>query len=454
MTRTRLGLQSLSLTSNPNKEDKVGTGRHKIDTKPTVHKTLRPYNYKRLRRLSRMSGKPYKEVASLFSRLYKKLLEDLNAKKDESYLSDRQLDADMIEQLYQQAMTKLGIANEGLTNREQTSTQTSISVDKEFEDEVDNDTRLFSLSPKPTIKTDRSRSGQVYKSRYRARMASPTGIVIGGESLTSTSSLVLGYDNFGESLSRFQGFNIAKAETYLRDLGYSRTFVTSLTRNPTISLVHFPKWLNPEFKADFERFFERALLNRKDKVDHAVVFYARTVAEFVTKLFDRGDNPFNLGVREIRNLPISALALIYKYKFDAVLRYARSLKGFRICKFMDNKEKYSSMGKGRLSNFVGYGSILLESQTSTDEAIDALRLNKNLSSKIKAGTKIRFKSEKGVIVYIQRIADDIRLDYEIQIKSNFRYFSKTDIGRWIKETVVRPCIQPGLRIRSTVKNIT
>jgi hypothetical protein len=85
---------------------------HQINIIPTTQKELKPYNYKRVKRLSRMSGKSEEYVTKLFDAEYAKLKpqHDNKGETDESrYANDSQFDGELVKQLYTAVLNRLGI---------------------------------------------------------------------------------------------------------------------------------------------------------------------------------------------------------------------------------------------------------------------------------------------------------------------------------------------------------
>jgi hypothetical protein len=218
---------------------------HHINIIPTVHKELVPYNYKRIKRFSRMSNKSEHEVKKIFEEEYNKLKPQHERKNDSEktrYVNEEKFDRELEAQLYRAVMERLGIHDESL-------------------------------------------------------------------------SFV--------SESRVHGFNLERAEKYLLDIGYDKKFVTRLKSSSEITLIHYPKYLDTKFKKAFEFYFEKKILGKNYQIEHPIIFYARTIAAFITHIFEGKKNPFSKVIVDAKTVPVSALRSIYKYKFDVVLRYSR-----------------------------------------------------------------------------------------------------------------------------------
>ena len=345
---------------------------HQINIIPTVQKELKPYNYKRVKRLARMSGKSEKEVEDLFVEEYAKLKPQADNKrenKDERYINDAEFDRELVGQLYKSVMKRLGIA-------------------------------------------------------------------------TDDESLPV-------SESRVHGFNLEESVKYLLDIGYSEQFVASLKNSPKLALVHYPKYLNQKYKASFERYFERKILNNSYQTEHAVVFYARTLAGFITKLFDAKINPFSKKVIEARTLPISALRSLYKYKFDVLLRYVKAIDvdDFKLKCFRANREMLVMSGKNKLASFTSIGEVVVISK-DFDKAIKSIPIGK----KLLAGKKLHFSSQKGVDVYVSLEKKEIIIKYRIKIDTQFSVYGIKDLRSWVKEFVVNPCLKPNVSLRAYLKD--
>ena len=342
---------------------------HQINIIPTVQKELKPYNYKRVKRLSRMSGKSIKEVEDLFVEEYAKLKPQDDNKRtnaDERYINDAEFDQELVGQLYKAVMKRLGINDD----------------------------------------------------------SSPT------------------------SESRVHGFNLEESVKYLLDIGYSKQFVASLKNSPKLALIHYPKFLNPKYKPQFERYFERKILNNGYQTEHAIVFYARALAGFVTKLFDAKVNPFSKKVIDARTLPLSALRSLYKYKFDVLLRYVKAIDidDFKLKCFRANREMLVVNGD-KLDSFTSVGEILVVSK-DFDKAIKSIPIGK----KLLAGKKMHFSSQKGVDVYVSIEGKEILIKYRIKIDTHFSVYGVKDLRSWVKEFVVQPCLKPNVSLRAYLKD--
>ena len=336
---------------------------HHISIIPTVHKELNPYNYKRIKRFSRMSGKSEQEVEQIFKEEYAKLKpqpEQKNDHKETRYIDDSKFDRTLLSQLYNRVMERLGIANESLS---------------------------FVME------------------------------------------------------SRVHGFNLERSEKYLLDIGYSKKFVDELKTSPEITLIHYPKYLDSKYKKSFEYYFEKKILGKNYQIEHPIVFYARTLAGFITHLYEAKKNPFSKIVTEAKSLPISALQSLYKYKFDVVLRYVKTLDGFKFDKFQKASETFDHT-EGRMSNFVSYGEVVLKA-SDFKTAIKNLKIG----AKLQKGNKLHFRSEKGVDLIMSLDGDCLLVKYRIKIDTHFRTYGTKDVRNWIKSFVVKPCLKPSISLR-------
>lgn len=249
------------------------------------------------------------------------------------------------------------------------------------------------------------------------------------------------------SFSHIHGFNLATAETYLLEIGYEKKFVQSLKISPEFNLITYPKYLDNKFKKEFEFFFEKVVLKNEFHNTHPIIFYAKTLAEFITKLSKENKNPFSPLVKGARNAPLSSLLSLYDYKFNVVLRYVSSLYGFKINKIAKSKESFSLV-LSKLSNFSSYGSITLKSDDFS-KSVNKLKIGKKLLQ----GNTLHFHTEKGVDILIEIKNKELTVKYRIKIDTHFRTYGVTDIHRWITQNVILPCVKPSLRLRNTIKGI-
>jgi hypothetical protein len=235
----------------------------------------------------------------------------------------------------------------------------------------------------------------------------------------------------------------------LLDIGYSKQFVASLKNSPKLALIHYPKYLNTKYKPQFERYFERKILNNSYQTEHAIVFYARTLAGFITKLFDAKVNPFSKKVIEARTLPISALRSLYKYKFDVLLRYVKAIDvdNFKLKCFRANREMLVMSGKNKLASFTSIGEVVVISK-DFDKAIKSIPIGK----KLLAGKKLHFSSQKGVDVYVSLEKKEVIIKYRIKIDTHFSVYGVKDLRSWVKEFVVQPCLKPNVSLRAYLKD--
>jgi hypothetical protein len=128
-------------------------------------------------------------------------------------------------------------------------------------------------------------------------------------------------------------------------------------------LIHYPKYLDTKFKKAFEFYFEKKILGKNYQIEHPIIFYARTIAAFITHIFEGKKNPFSKVIVDAKTVPVSALRSIYKYKFDVVLRYVNSIDGFKFNKFYNAKETFADT-KATVTNFVSTGSVCIWTRAS------------------------------------------------------------------------------------------
>jgi hypothetical protein len=103
---------------------------HKINIKPTVHADLKPYNYKIVRRLSRISGVDSKTIEQLFLREYARIIAEA---RDANQKDLTHLDAYQLSELYRSVTKRLGVGDNDLVVTKDTSTELNASVSPKFE---------------------------------------------------------------------------------------------------------------------------------------------------------------------------------------------------------------------------------------------------------------------------------------------------------------------------------
>lgn len=352
---------------------------HKIDIIPTVHKDLNPYNYKRVRRLSRMSGVPEETVMHYFMQEYARIIEEAKAKgaKDTTHLDSYQLS-----QLYGNVTSRLGVADNSLIVKQKSAT----SLSKSF-----------------------------------------------------------------EMKAHLSGFDIPTAERYMTEVGYSSNFIQRLKNSPRIELIHYPKYLHTKYKKAFNVFFEKQVLTNKHKTEHAIVFYARTVALFITTLFKAGKDPFSTLIKNASVLPVSALQSLYRYKFNVVARYAYAVQGFRIEHVAQGKVSWANVTGRKFQNFNSIGTIYLfvRAKQRTDMSPEK-QFYATLDEMGKAGELLKkkpivFKTEKGVTLVLAIDKNGgkpcLSLRYRIDVTPQFTFDGVDKPEQWVNTHVIGPALK-------------
>lgn len=237
------------------------------------------------------------------------------------------------------------------------------------------------------------------------------------------------------SESRVKGFTVVTASQYLLDMGYSKEFIDSLKSASKISVIPFPPNVKIEYRKEYEKYFEQVILERLHRLDHPITFYAKVIASFVTGIFEAGNNPFNETKSKPKNLPVFALANLYRYKFDILLAFLKTLKGYKLHSIDFTKEFYSEQDKN-LSDFRSIGFLTLKKYNKKSD-LDFLPYSKELMS----GKVIKYTNKKGVKALVSSEGDLIKIEYEISINTNLRTYGIKDLKNWIKVRVIDPCFR-------------
>ena len=335
----------------------------------------RPYNYKRIRRLARMSNKSEDFVLNLLSNKFDEIVK----KMKENGEGTTHLDSYKLSELYRDVTKELGVADEPLT------VQASSDCD-EF-----------------------------------------------------------------ESLSHLMGFDVAVAEKYLSEVGYSSNFINRLKTSPRVEMILPPKYLNPMFKNKFLVFFERQMLKNSQRKEHAISFYARTVADFITSLVKDGKDPFTKLIVNARALPISALKSLVKYKYGVVYRYASALSGFKISKAINEKILYTKVDDRKFQNFSAMGKVYLDVKAKPNGKPYAKQFNEvlaemgDIGKKIIGGSKkqVALTPEQGVslILKVEKGSKPrLCLSYRIDVRVQFSFDGVSNIDTWINRQVILPVV--------------
>lgn len=341
---------------------------------PTYSK-LRPYNYSRVKRLSRMSGKTQEEVLKTFNERYEQIVRE----KQERGEDVTHLDSYQLSELYEQVTKILGVNNEPLT---------------------------VQASAEPAT---------------------------------------------FEANAHLVGFDVAVAEKYLQEVGYTSNFISRLKNSPRVELVQYPKYLHPMYKKKFSTFFERCMLEGNHRKEHSICFYARTVADFITQLVKAKKDPFTKLIMNASVLPMSALQSLFRYKYNVVARYAHALEGFKSDKAKNDKIAYTKVSSRKLQNFSAFGCVMLDmrpkqTQESYEKQFYAVLSNMGDIGKrlIKEKKQIKLAPEQGVSLILSVVKENgkprLCLKYRIDIRPQFSFDNVENIDGWINKQVIAPSV--------------
>lgn len=215
-----------------------------------------PFNYKRVKRLSRESGKSFEEVETLLHKIWKELRPGNRSLLDskETELAKSIQDMEAIRHLYRRATVELGLDNSPLTNKKSNRPSSEdAAIRRSLHDDQN------SLTVHPDTETDFD-----YGDHDRLTV-----------------------------LATVQGFNDETARDYLISLGYPKSLIETLRDyNGDFGDIGYPSSLQAEHKSAFNRYCSKMLRHGSYKEHGSLVQIASVMARFITGLVVRGVNPF------------------------------------------------------------------------------------------------------------------------------------------------------------------